>query len=233
MAHAFENKQIIVTGGIGGLGQAVVSAFVDSGATVHIPNFDAAVPDWFELAANDRVHITNAVDLTDEAAVAAYYDAVPHVWASIHLAGGFAMANIADTAVDDLMRMFRMNTLTCFLCCREAVKAMRKGDGGGRIVNVSARPAVAPVAGMTSYLLSKAAVAALTQGLAAELTNEGILVNAILPSIIDTAANRKAMPDADHDAWPKPAQLAETISFLASPANQVTSGALVPVYGNA
>ena len=195
-------------------------AFLDAGANVHIPHFDDGVPVWFDLASHDRVHVTNAVDLTDATAVTAYYESLPAPWASIHLAGGFAMADIADTSVDDLKKMFELNVVTCFSCCREAVKAMRKAGGGGRIVNVSARPAVAPVGGMISYLVAKSSVAALTQGLAKELESDGILVNAILPSIIDTPANRKAMLDADHDAWPKPSQLAQTILFLASPANQ-------------
>jgi NAD(P)-dependent dehydrogenase (short-subunit alcohol dehydrogenase family) len=92
---------------------------------------------------------------------------------------------------------------------------------------------VAPVPGMTAYAASKAGVAALTQALAAELVKDGILVNAVLPSIIDTPANRAAMPSADHTMWPKPAELAEAIGFLASSHNTLTSGALVPVYGRA
>ena len=106
-----------------------------------------------------------------------------------------------------------------------------RAAGGGRIVNVAARAAVAPVPGMAAYLTSKAGVAALTQALAAEVLTEGILVNAVLPSIIDTPANRASMPKADFATWPKPAEIAETIVFLASPENALTSGALVPVYG--
>ncbi len=101
----------------------------------------------------------------------------------------------------------------------------------GRIVNVAARPVLVPTAQMTAYSASKAAVAALTVSLAEELSESGIWVNAIVPSIIDTPANRAAMPDAGHGAWPKPDEIAETIAFLASPQNAVTRGALVPVYG--
>ena len=110
---------------------------------------------------------------------------------------------------------------------------MRKAGGGGRIVNVSARAVVAPASGMTAYIASKAGVAALTQALATELAGDRILVNAVLPSIIDTPANRVSMPKADHAAWPRPAELAEAIGFLASGGNALTSGALVPVYGRA
>ena len=101
----------------------------------------------------------------------------------------------------------------------------------GRIVNVAARPALVPTAEMTAYAASKAAVAALTLSLAEELAPSGIWVNAVVPSIIDTAANRAAMPDANHASWPTPEEIAETIAFLASPQNEATRGALVPVYG--
>src|ERR1041385_9255529 len=105
--------------------------------------------------------------------------------------------------------------------------------GGGRIVNVAARPGLIPErgAGMVPYTASKAAVAAITQALAAEVAGRGILVNAVAPSIMDTPANRASMPQADHTKWPKVAEVASTIAFLASPENTVTRGGLVPVYG--
>ena len=127
--------------------------------------------------------------------------------------------------------MIAMNARTCFLATREAARALR--GRGGRIVNVAARPALVPTAGLVAYAASKAAVVAITQGAAAELSAEGIFVNAIVPSIIDTPANRAAMPDADFARWPKPTELAAAIAYLASPANALTSGALVPVYGRA
>jgi NAD(P)-dependent dehydrogenase (short-subunit alcohol dehydrogenase family) len=142
------------------------------------------------------------------------------------------MAPIADTSLADFTSMLTLNAQTCFLCCREAVKSMRKHGDGGRIVNVAARPAVEPTAGMTAYAASKGAIAAMTRGLAAELAAERILVNAIVPSIIDTPTNRKAMPDGDFDRWPKADEIAEIILFLISPANRLTHGALVPVYGS-
>jgi len=139
------------------------------------------------------------------------------------------MGPIASTGLDVWEHLMRMNATTCFLSCREAVKAM---DGReGRIVNVTARPVLVPTALMTAYAASKAAVAALTLSLAEELSESSIWVNAIVPSIIDTEANRAAMPDADYAAWPKPEEIAETVAFLASPQNTATRGALVPVYG--
>jgi NAD(P)-dependent dehydrogenase (short-subunit alcohol dehydrogenase family) len=173
------------------------------------------------------------ISLDDEAHVAAFYDAVPELWASIHLVGGFAMAKLAETSLADFEKQWRLNTVTCFLGCREAVKAIRKTGKGGRIVNVGARPVIAPAPGMIAYVTSKAGVAALTQSLAPELVGENILINAVLPSTIDTPANRTSMPKADHDSWPKPAQIAETIAFLASPQNTLTTGTLVPVFGRA
>lgn len=189
---------------------------------------------WLE-ARGAIVHVPDiaTVDLSDEAQATAYYAALPPLWASIQLAGGFALAPIADTALADFERQWKMNTVTCFLSCREAVRSIRRAGGGGRIVNVAARPVVAPVPGMTAYIASKAGVAAITQALAAEVAADRILVNAVLPSLIDTPANRAAMPSADHAAWPKPSEIAEAIGFLASPGNALTSGALVPVYGRA
>ncbi len=156
---------------------------------------------------------------------------MPSLWASVHVAGGFAMASIGETTFADFERMWRMNTVSCFLSCREAVRRMRESNVGGRIVNVAARPAVEPVGGMISYTTSKAGVASITQCLAKEVAEDGILVNAILPAIMDTPANRSAMPDADHANWPKVGEIAQAISFLLSPDNATTSGALMPVYG--
>ena len=141
------------------------------------------------------------------------------------------MSKIDDTKLADLKSMLDMNTVSAFLCTREAIKAMR--GRGGRIVNVDRASRVEPRrgAGTAAYTASKAAVAALTLSLAEEVAAEGIWVNAVVPSIMDTEANRRAMPKADHSKWPKPEEVASTILFLASPQNAVTRAALVPVYG--
>ena len=227
----FTQRQIIVTGGTGALGSAVVGALLDAGARCRIPVFNDAELAHFPHTA--RVDLVPQVDLANEADVARLYAGDAPLWGSIHIAGGFAMNPIEDTDRAALMRMIEMNLVSCHLCCRAAVR--RFGSAGGRIVNVAARPALEPRSGggMTAYVTSKAAVAALTQSLAAEVAARGILVNAVAPSIIDTPANRAAMPKADHASWPTPAQIAATIAFLASPQNQVTSGAIVPVYGRA
>jgi NAD(P)-dependent dehydrogenase (short-subunit alcohol dehydrogenase family) len=209
-----QGRHVVVTGGKGALGGAVVAWLEARGATVHVPDIAS-------------------VDLSREPDAVGYYAALPPLWASIQLAGGFAMAAIAETSLAAFESQWRINTVTCFLACREAVRSIRRTGAGGRIVNVAARPVVQPVAGMSGYAAAKAGVAALTQGLAAELAGDRILVNAVLPSVIDTPANRAAMPQADHASWPKPGEIAEAIGFLASPDNALTSGALVPVYGRA
>jgi NAD(P)-dependent dehydrogenase (short-subunit alcohol dehydrogenase family) len=133
-----------------------------------------------------------------------------------------------------LRQQIDTNLVSAFLCSREAVKAMLRNAQGGRIVNVAARPALEPRGGggMVAYTVSKAGVAALTAALAEEVISRNILVNAVAPSIMDTPANRAAMPKADHDKWPKVEDVAATILFLASPENTVTRGAVVSVYGN-
>ncbi len=231
----FESKHVVVTGGTGALGTAVAGRLLDGGATVHIPVFNAEEANRFPHKDHDRVILVADVDLTDEAKVERFYHAVGDVWASIHIAGGFDMSPLVETSADAFDKQMNMNVKTAFLCMREAVKAMRGLGGGGRIVNVAARPGVEPRqgAGMAAYGASKAAVAALTQALGEELAHEGIWVNAVAPSILDTPANRAAMADADFDAWPKVEDVAATIVHLASPENGAARGAVVPVYGKA
>ncbi len=208
-----QGKHVVVTGGRGALGRGVVELLTSRGAIVHV----ADRPD---------------VSLDNEDAAVAYFAALPELWASIHLVGGFAMASITETSLADFEGQWRLNAATCFLSCREAVKRMKQ-SGGGRIVNVAARPVLEPASGVNkiAYTASKASVASITQCLAAEVLDANILVNAILPSTIDTPANRAAMPKADFTKWPTPAQIAETVAFLASPENTLTTGTLVPVYG--
>ncbi|MFL5107587.1 MAG: SDR family NAD(P)-dependent oxidoreductase [Xanthobacteraceae bacterium] len=226
----YRDRHVMVTGGAGALGRAVVGELIEAGAICHVPAFGDEAQ-RFPLRDHPRVRLSTEGDLADEAAVARLFATVPGLWASIHIAGGFAAAPVVETGKAELMRQVDMNFVTCFLCCRAAVAAMT--NNGGRIVNVAARPALEwrSGAGMAAYTASKAAVAALTVALAEEVAKHGILVNAIAPSILDTPANRQAMPQADHAAWPKVEEVAQTILFLASPENRVTRGAIVPVYG--
>jgi NAD(P)-dependent dehydrogenase (short-subunit alcohol dehydrogenase family) len=229
----YRDRHVVVTGGTGALGGAVVGALIEAGAVCHVPYVVAAEAEHFPFAKHPKVTLLGGIDLTDETAVARLYDGVPRLWASIHLAGGFAMSPVSETAKAALMKQIDLNLVTAFLSCRAAVNAMTRAGAGGRIVNVAARPALEwrTAAGMAAYGASKAAVAALTVALAEEVAKAGILVNAVAPSIMDTPANRAAMPQADYSAWPKVEEVAATILFLAAPDNKVTRGGIVPVYG--
>src|SRR5690348_2844941 len=195
----FQDRHVVVTGGTGALGIAVVGALLAAGASSYVPYINPTEASRFPHREHPRVKLVADVDLSDDSSVMRLYAGVPKLWASIHLAGGFAYAPIGETSPADLRRQIDMNFTTCFLCCRAAV----------------------------------AAVAALTIALAEEVAAKDILVNAIAPSILDTPANRQAMPKADHATWPKVEEVARTILFLASPDNKVTRGAIVPVYGKA
>ena len=210
-------RHVVVTGGSGALGKVVVARLGAAGATCHVPSR------------------RDGVDLSDEYAVDRYYAGLPALWASVHLAGGFAMAPVERQGRAGFLHMMEINALTVLLCSRAAVRAMRGVPQGGRIVNVCARPGLEPRrgAGMVAYAASKAAVAAITLAMAEELKEEGILVNAIAPSTIDTPANRSAMPDADFTRWLAPEAAAEAILQLLMPGSTAISGAVLPLYARA
>jgi NAD(P)-dependent dehydrogenase (short-subunit alcohol dehydrogenase family) len=228
----YSGRHVVVTGGTGALGSAVVGALIAAGANCTVPYVHEAEAERFPFRSDTKAKLIKVSDLADEAQVAKVYHGVKP-WAAIHIAGGFAIGEVAKTDKAALMAQLDSNLISCFLCCRAAVNAMRTGGDGGRIVNVAARPGLEwrAGAGMTAYMIAKAGVAALTVALAEEVAKDGILVNAVAPSIMDTPANRKAMPKANFDAWPKVEEVAATILFLASPENRVTRGAVVPVYG--
>lgn len=228
----YRDRHVVVTGGTGALGTAVVGALIEAGATCHVPYRSEDEAQRFPHRDSKQMSLVALGDLSDEAAVNNFYGGLSRLWASIHIAGGFAFAPIEKSDKALLMSQIESNLVSAYLCSRAAVSAFRKA-GAGRIVNIAARPALEPrtAASMTAYAASKAGLAALTQALAEEVAKDGILVNAVAPSIMDTAANRKAMPKADFSAWPKVEEVAATILFLASPENAATRGAIVPVYG--
>ncbi len=227
----FAGRHVVVTGGTGALGTAVVSALLERGATCHIPVHESETTDHFTHRTHERVKLYAGIELSDQSQVDTFFGKVGALWASVHIAGGFAAKPLAQSSKADLMGQLDTNLVSCFLCCRAALNAM--APGGGRIVNIAARPALEPRtgAGMTAYTIAKSGVAALTVALAEEVARDGVLVNAVAPSIMDTPANRKAMPKADFALWPKVEEVAATILFLSSPDNTVTRGAIVTVYG--
>jgi NAD(P)-dependent dehydrogenase (short-subunit alcohol dehydrogenase family) len=234
----YAGSHVVVTGGTGALGRAVIAGLRAGGAVCHVPNF--AADELADFPSDPGIHVVRDVDLTDASAVRRFYEALPALWASIHLAGGFAMAPVGETSAADFMAQFRINALTSFLCSAAAIAAFRArreagpGDAkGGRIVNIAARPALEPRtgSGMVAYTASKSAVAAMTEALAQETVDDEIWINAVAPSVLDTPANRAAMPDADHRRWVSLADIAEIIVFLASPSNRAIRGAVIPVYG--
>ena len=228
-----QGNHVVITGGTGALGVAVVKALVEAGAHCHVPAIETSVPaDRFPKSG---VSVTTNVDLSDEAAVTAFYDKLPPLSAVVNIAGGFAWAPIGDSSVKVLQQQLSMNLVSCALSCRAAVANFRKGGKGGHIVNIAARPALNPRQGanMTAYTASKAAVAAFTVALAEELKNDDISAIALAPSTLDTPGNRKDMPTAKHDSWVKPTAVAELIVAHCSLSETINSGVVMPVYGKA
>lgn len=220
-------RVLAVTGGHGVLGQAVVQAALDAGLRV------AVIDHASGQTAPDGVLEIGGVDLTDPTQAKAAVDKV-----AAHFGGLDALLNIAGGFVwqttDDVKpawdRMFALNLNTALNASRAALPHL-KASSDGRIVNVGANGALKAAAGMGAYAASKSAVHRLTEGLAEELKSTSVTVNAVLPSILDTAQNRADMPDADPAKWVAPADLAAVILFLASPASRAMTGALVPVTG--
>lgn len=230
----FSGDHIIITGGTGGLGSALTASLLEAGASCSVPCYKPSELEDFEYKDHKNLFTKLNIDLTDQQQTQDFYeDAVNQqgsLWGSVHIAGGFAMGAFKSLDKNDFMKQINMNLVTCFNSCRSAVEKM---PDGGRIVNVSSRPGLdsRQGAGRIPYATSKAGVAALTVSLAEEMVEDDILVNAIAPSVIDTSTNRKMMPNADFEQWPKPQELASQILYLLSHQNKITQGAVIPVYG--
>lgn len=226
-------RSAFISGGTGGLGAAVVKAFLDDGWKVVVPWVDERE---LERAPRHEALELCEADLFDPAAVQrAVQAAGPSLRAVVNLVGGFAMGGrVHETPVDDFEAQFRLNLRPAYLVCAAAIPTLLENDPpGGAIVCVSTRAALRPFPGAAGYIASKAAVLAFVDALAAEYTADGIRANAILPSVIDTPGNRAAMPDTDFSTWVKPEEIARVIRFLCSDDSAVTSGAHIPVYGRA
>ena len=221
-------KVIVVTGASGALGKVVVTSALAQGARVagvdHAASHVAPTPNRIELG---------SVDLTDAAQASKAIDAAASHFgkldALINIAGGFAFETIAEGDPKTWQRMHALNVMTALNASRSAIPLL-VASGSGRIVNVGAMGALQAGSGMCAYAASKAGVHRLTEALAAEWKGK-ITVNAVLPSIIDTPANRASMPNADFEKWVTPEELAEVILFLASDAASAVTGALLPVSG--
>jgi len=232
MTQALEGRNVLVTGGTGALGTAVVQAFVHARARVTVSWVVERERDALreELGTAAREVRLERADVTDPDAVAALCVTATEPTGRLdvlaQLVGGFAFAPITETDPKTWHKMIALNATSTFLCAREAVKCMR--PHGGRIVTVAAVPAVARgAANMSAYAAAKAAVLNLTQSLSKEVVGDGITVNAIVPSTIDTPANRAAMPDADTATWLAPAAIAEVVLWLAGEAAGIVTGSAV------
>jgi NAD(P)-dependent dehydrogenase (short-subunit alcohol dehydrogenase family) len=232
MSETLSGRHVVVTGGTGALGTAVIAALLDHGAVCHVPSGRPEAT-LTAFAGNTSVLAIGNVDIASSVSVDAFYAGIPDLYASIHCAGAFAMAPIERSQTQLFDDMVNANARSAYLCCRAAIASMTSAGTAGRIVNVSARPGLEPRrgGGMVAYAMSKAAVAALTAALAEETKGRGILVNAVAPATLDTPANRKAMPDADPARWVTPADAAAAIAHLASPANRTVSGSVLEIYG--
>ncbi|PZQ50519.1 MAG: NAD-dependent oxidoreductase [Phenylobacterium zucineum] len=220
-------RTVVVTGGHGVLGRAVVEAALANGLKVAlIDHAEGQTPP-------DGAFEVSGVDLTDagaaEAAIAKVVEQFGAIDALLNIAGGFVWQTV-DDAKPAWDRMFALNLTTALNASRAALPHL-KASSDGRIVNVGAAGAVKAASGMGAYAASKSAVHKLTEALAEELKATSVTVNAVLPSILDTPQNRKDMPDADPAKWVAPSDLAAVILFLASPASRAMTGALVPVTG--
>jgi NAD(P)-dependent dehydrogenase (short-subunit alcohol dehydrogenase family) len=225
----------IVTGGTGGLGASVVGRLLDHGWRVVVP--------WIIERELERVEQREGLelvkaDLFDPGAVtqvvsAAVADDAAPLRGLVNLVGGFAMGGrVHETPLEEFEEQFRTNLRATYLMTQAALPPMLEA-GGGSIVCVGTRAVRQPFRGAAGYIASKAAVIAFAEAVAVEYRDDGVRCNTILPSVIDTPANRAAMPNADHDRWVKPDRIAGVVAFLLADDSEPVSGASIPVYGRA
>jgi len=231
------DRLILVAGGTGGLGRAVALAFLGEGARVAVTYRAAAELDALARAAGeDAVRLSgHPTDVTDHEAVRTLVDELVarhgRLDALVNTVGAYAGgARLWEMDLETLDRMLLANLRSGYVLARAAVPVMLK-QGHGAIVNVASRAALVHGAGESAYSASKAAAVALIDSLAADLKGTGVRANSILPSIIDTEANRKAMPSADFSKWPKPEEIARVVLFLCGEDAKLIHGAAIPVYG--
>ncbi len=233
MRGSVDGRIVLVTGGTGALGRAIVRRFVADGARVHSTWFHQREADELREVMGDsanEVHLHQA-DVTSERAVHQLFGAIDALGEPVevlaNIVGGFLFASVDETDGETWNRMMAMNATSAFLCCRAAVPRMRK-NRWGRIVNVASVPGFGRgAANMSAYAASKAAVMNLTQSLSEELVRDGISVNALVPTVIDTLANRQAMPEADTSTWLQPEAIADVVAFLATEEAGIVTGTAI------
>jgi NAD(P)-dependent dehydrogenase (short-subunit alcohol dehydrogenase family) len=226
---------VLVTGGTGALGAAVALAVLEAGATAIVTYRDARDRDALAArapaAGRERLHGVQT-DVTDAESVCRLVDEVMarhrRLDALVNAVGGFAAGDLVGTDERAWDAMLTLNLRSAYLCCRAALPTMLAA-GRGHIVNVASRSVVPPAGGFIAYTVAKAGVIALTQALAQEVRKRGVTVNAVLPSTMDTEANRRAMPAADRSGWVSPESVARAILFLASDAAASVSGTLLAI----
>jgi NAD(P)-dependent dehydrogenase (short-subunit alcohol dehydrogenase family) len=222
--------EVLVAGGTGALGAAVVKELVGAGYPVGAT--------WVVEEERERLEGLEGLelikaDLFDPAQAAAAVAAVGDLGAVVNLVGGYAEGGrVHETDPEEYDRLMRLNLRPNILLARAAIPRWLRG-GGGSFVAVSARPALRPFAGASAYIVAKAAVLSFVQTLDVEYRLDGVRANAILPSVIDTPANRAGQPNADYSKWVTPEEIAKVIRFLVSDGSGPMSGAAVPVYGRA
>jgi NAD(P)-dependent dehydrogenase (short-subunit alcohol dehydrogenase family) len=238
MSETFAGKVAVVAGGTGGLGRAVSLAFLEAGATVAVTYRNPEELEGLRKAAAERATRLSghAVDVTDEAAVRRLLDELVtrhgRLDVLVNAVGGYAGGTkLWDTDPKVFEQMMLLNLRSGLALCRAAAPVMVM-KGRGAIVNVASRSAITHGPGEAAYAASKAAVVAMIGSLAADLRGTGVRANSVLPSIIDTEANRRAMPKADFAKWPKPEEIARVVLFLCSDEAKLVQGAAIPVYGD-
>ncbi len=230
MSNILQDKIALITGATGGLGTCVTQAFLDSGATV------VGVARTIQGGAfNNPAFVGISADLSDPGAVNELINKVVGQFGRVdvlaHLVGGFAGGHaVSETGDQTFESMLSMNLRSAFYMLRAVIPHMRQA-GSGRILAIASRAAETPGPMVGAYGASKAALVSLIRTVAAENKDRGITANAILPGTIDTAANRKAMPQADTRTWVQPASIASLILWLASAGSKDVTGAAIPVYG--
>ncbi|MGH9734420.1 MAG: SDR family NAD(P)-dependent oxidoreductase [Candidatus Acidiferrales bacterium] len=235
MSDRFAGQVVLIAGGTGGLGRAVTTAFLEEGALAIVTYRQQDEFDALRQAVGAKLSCLegHAVDVTDEAAVRQFVEGIVakhgRLDVLINTVGGYAAGRaLWDMDAGVLRRMLTLNLMSGYVLCRAVAPVMLR-QRHGAIVNVASMAAVNHAASSAEYAASKAAAVAMIDSLSADLKGSGVRANSILPSIIDTEANRKAMPDADYSKWPKPEEIARVILFLCSDAAGLINGASIPV----